>query len=89
MSDESFKSDEEFTLESKGIVVVNPPCTEHKVLFEHSRLNRQVEITGGSDPFSLSDAIVGAIFDLAALNYQSVTTILESHGFRWGKKHDS
>lgn len=79
-----------FSLANAEDIVIDPHAgAPTKVVFMHSKLNRQVSISSDlMDPFTLSDSIVEAVFELTKLNYPSVLDILEDHGFEWGKKED-
>lgn len=59
------------------------------IYFTHTNLNRQVNVTTDNmEPGGVSNEIIDAVFELVALNYPSVVSILEDHGFEWGKKED-
>ena len=57
------------------------------IYFVHTKRNRQVTVeTDNMEPGGVSDEIIDAVFEIAALNNSSVLTILEEHGFDWGPK---
>jgi hypothetical protein len=59
------------------------------IYFEHTKRDRHVHVvTDSTEPGAVSNEIIDAVFEIAALNYPSVTRILEDHGFKWGRKED-
>jgi hypothetical protein len=89
MSSNEENGDVQKVIDIDHVLTIADPAPPAGIHFSHMKLNRQVKVlTDNMAPGGVSDEIIDAVFELVALNYPSVTTILEDHGFEWGRKED-
>jgi hypothetical protein len=71
------------------VLTIAEPAPPAGIYFSHMTLNREVKVlTDNMEPGGVSDEIIDAVFELVALDDPAVITILEDHGFEWGRKED-
>ena len=89
MSSEENSEQKVIDLDLGQTLVIREQAPPSNIHFHHTKRNRQVSVeTNSMESGAVSDEIIDAVFEIVALNYSSVTRILEDRGFKWGKKED-